>query len=201
MTGSEDVAAGPWEPDPATAETFQLMGEGGPSHLEGDVRRLVDLVRCVVPGLVAVTLSLDRERVSLTLGTSSAVTRRRSVAASLSVPLHLQGRPVGRLELYAATPGALDALTAARLARLTGAGLADVVRDGDLDLASRRRSLETARRIEGELTADVASGMLAADLGVSDAVARGRLESAAHTAGVPLAELALLVVEVHADRG
>lgn len=120
------------------------------------------------------------------------------IRSSLSVPVRLEGEVVGGLNVYAATAEAFVGHVD-EVAALVQSGVAEAVRDADLSFSTRDRAERSVRTLENQITVDVAAGMLAEreQISVDEAVAR--LEQAATQAGVPLARLAVLLIEARAE--
>lgn len=117
------------------------------------------------------------------------------VRSSLSVPVHLGGVVVGGLNVYAATTDAFEG-RADRVAALVQAPASEAIRDADLSFATRQEAARTRRRLEERIAVEVAAGMLAEREGITVEEASVRLEVAADRAGVPVARLAALLVEL-----
>lgn len=134
---------------------------------------------------------LDERRWSL----YARATGHLGVRSSLSVPVHLGGVVVGGLNVYAATTDAFEG-RAGRVAALVQAPASEAIRDADLSFATRQEAARTKRRLEERITVDVAAGILAEREGITVEEATARLEVAADRAGVPVARLATLLVDL-----
>jgi GAF domain-containing protein len=151
----------------------------------------LEALRSAVPVEVSEADVLSEENWSLFARASA----RTGVRSSLSVPVHLGGRVVGGLNVYAGVPDAFEG-RAADVAALVQSPVSAAIRDADLDFTGRQRAEETLRDLEDQTTVALAVGVLAERLGVSPEEAAGRLDSAAAQAGVPLVELAALVIDL-----
>ncbi|QIG42095.1 GAF and ANTAR domain-containing protein [Nocardioides anomalus] len=136
--------------------------------------------------------ALDEERWSLFARASA----HRGVRSTLSAPVHVGDAVVGGLTVYASTVGAFSGRTE-ELAALVQAPASEVIRDADLSFSSRRQAEETLRTIENQAIVDIASGVLAERSGVQVDEASERLRSAATQAGIPVTELARLIIDLH----
>ncbi len=140
---------------------------------------------------------LDEERWRL-FGQAGAA---RSVRSTLTLPIVAEGRVRGTVNLYAASGSAFAGMHG-RLAELFGAWATGAVTNADLPFATRHNAETAARQLRDQTTVDVASGILAAQVGVDLASAEDRLRDAATRAGVPLVELARSIIRAReqADR-
>ena len=120
------------------------------------------------------------------------------IRSSLSVPVRLEGEVVGGLNVYAATVDAFDGRADA-VAALVQAPVGSAVRDADLSFSSRLRAEQSVRTMENQITVDVAAGMLAEREHITVDEAITRLEQAAAQAGVPVASLAVLLIDSHCE--
>jgi GAF domain-containing protein len=128
---------------------------------------------------------LDEDRWLLFARASAAA----GVASTLSLPIVRNGRTMGTVNLYAATP---DAFTGRhqQLARALGASGEGAVTNADLGFTTRTRADETPKRLEEQADIDIAIGIIASSKGVDIPVAEGQLADAARRAGISEAQAA-----------
>jgi GAF domain-containing protein len=131
---------------------------------------------------------LDEGRWSAFARSSAA----HGVKSSLSLPLVRQGRLVGGINLYAASPHAFVGKHEA-LADALGATAAGAVADADLGFTSRARAVATPATLDDQRTVDIAVGVLAARDHTDVETARATLERAARRAGVDLVQAARVI--------
>lgn len=117
------------------------------------------------------------------------------ILSSLSVPVHLHGDVVGGLNVYASTKDAFNGHET-EIADLVQAPASAAIRDADLAFATRFAAEDTKRAVAHHRVVDLAAGILAAREGIPVDDAAVRLQVAADRAGVPVLELARLVVEL-----
>jgi GAF domain-containing protein len=118
------------------------------------------------------------------------------VASSLSLPVLDDGRVVGGITLYASSE---DAFTGrhAELAAALGASAEGAVTNADLGFEARRRAEQAPRQVRDEQVVEVATGILAARLGLELGTARARIHEAAVQADVTDAQAATVVLVAH----
>jgi hypothetical protein len=85
------------------------------------------------------------------------------------------------------------------LAGVFGAWAPGAVANADLPFATRRTAEQAPNRLREVAVVDRATGMLAAERGVSVEEARAQLHHAAHRAGIPVHRLARVLVGLHLD--
>ncbi len=85
------------------------------------------------------------------------------------------------------------------LAGVFGAWAPGAVANADLSFATRRAAEQAPTQLREAAVVDAATGMLAAERGVSVADARAQLDDAAHRAGVPVHRLAHVMVGLYLD--
>jgi ANTAR domain len=85
------------------------------------------------------------------------------------------------------------------LAGVFGAWAPGVVANADLSFATRRAAEQAPTQLREAAVVDTATGMLAAERGVSVEEARAQLDDAAHRAGIPVQRLAHVVVGLYLD--
>ena len=83
------------------------------------------------------------------------------------------------------------------LADIFGAWAPGAVADADLSFSTRRAAEQAPAQLRRAAVVDTATGITAAQRGISLAVAREHLDDAARRAGVSVETLAAVVVEVH----
>lgn len=121
------------------------------------------------------------------------------IASTLSLPILEQGRVVGGVNLYAASPDAFVGHHQ-ELSTALGASAKGAVTNADLGFTSRYRALRAPGQLRDQQLVEAAVGMLAAREHVDIDVARSNLEQAAARAGVTAAQAAGIVIAVHNRR-
>src|SRR4051794_23580360 len=120
-------------------------------------------------------------------------TAARAVHSTLTLPVVTEDRVVGTVNLYAASDRAFvghhDALAA-----VFGAWAAGAVANADLSFATLKEAQAAPERVQEEHVIDVATGIVAAQLGVDVETARAHLSDAALQAGVSVVQLARTIV-------
>lgn len=138
---------------------------------------------------------LDEERWRL----FSEATAARTVRSTLTLPLVSDGRVVGTVNLYAASREAF-AGNRERLAEVFGAWAEGAVANADLSFTTRQEAEATPRRVHEQHVIDVATGIVAAQVGVDLSAAEARLHDAAVRGGVSVFQLASDIVEGHEEK-
>jgi len=123
---------------------------------------------------------------------------RFGVRSSLSIPVHINGRTIGGLNVYAATADAFHRHLN-DIAELVQASAAEAISDADLTFTAAERARQTLVHVQDLETLDVAAGLLAQKEDISEDAAMSRIVEAARRAGVATIELAVLVIEVAAE--
>jgi GAF domain-containing protein len=121
-------------------------------------------------------------------------TAARAVHSTLTLPVVTEGRVVGTVNLYAASERAFVGHHEA-LAEVFGAWAAGAVANADLSFTTRKDAQAAPQHVQEGHIIDVATGIVAAQLGVDIDTARIRLRDAAIRAGVTLIDLARSVVD------
>ena len=85
------------------------------------------------------------------------------------------------------------------LADVFGAWAPGAVANADLSFATRRAAEQAPTQLRDSAVVDTATGMLAAERGLSVEEARAQLNDAAHRAGIPVHRLARVLVGLHRD--
>ena len=116
------------------------------------------------------------------------------IRSTLSLPIMKGERVTGGLNLYGPQPDTFRG-PAEQLARALGAWEPGAVHNADLSFTTRQDALATPGRLADRARIDQAVGVLIATHRVDPTAARERLERAAAQAGVPLLNLANLVLE------
>ena len=213
------------EPLPETDEALdELVG-----HDDRDLRaQLLDLghrVQQIVPRCVGVSLTLVRERLTLTLvskrhdeppppnpaavdpadgddplsedfwSRDALSDAAQGVLSTLSLPMRRGTEVVGGVTMYAATPEAFDGHHA-ELARALGALATDAVTNADLSFSSRAAARLAPATVADLREVDVAVGTLAAWQHRDVDSVRDSLEEAARCGGISLVEAARLVLRL-----
>jgi len=117
-----------------------------------------------------------------------------AVHSTLTLPVLTEDRVVGTVNLYAASERAFVGHHDA-LAEVFGAWAAGAVANADLSFTTRKQAQAAPQRVQQEHFIDVATGIVAAQLGVDVDTAWVRLHDAAVRAGVTLAQLARNIVD------
>jgi GAF domain-containing protein len=120
-------------------------------------------------------------------------TAARAVHSTLTLPVMTEDRVVGTVNLYAASSRAFVGHHGA-LAEVFGAWAAGAVADADLSFATRKEAQAAPQRVQDGHVIDVATGFLAAQLGVDVDTAWVHLHDAAVRAGVTMVQLARNIV-------
>jgi len=138
---------------------------------------------------------LDEERWRL----FSEATAARAVRSTLTLPVLSDGRVAGTVNLYAASRRAFVEHHE-QLAEIFGAWAAGAVANADLSFVTRKEAEQAPQRLADQNIVDVATGVVAEELGVSPSTALARLQEAASRAGVSLLDLARAVVTARERR-
>jgi hypothetical protein len=117
------------------------------------------------------------------------------VHSSLSLPLRSGGEAHGSINFYADSADAFGPEDVRELAHMFGAVAADAVMNADLSMRSAARAAEAGAQLDRQENVDIATGVLSQREGVPVAEARRRLRDSADRAGVPVEELAELIVK------
>jgi GAF domain-containing protein len=104
------------------------------------------------------------------------------VLSTLSMPIHVDGRVVGGMNLYAATPNAF-AGTEERVARIVGGWAQGAVHNADLSFSTRVQARRAPQVLDEMAVLDQASGVVVAAHAVDEARARQIITEAARRAG------------------
>jgi GAF domain-containing protein len=122
-----------------------------------------------------------------------------TVRSTLTLPIFSGQRVTGSVNLYAASRQAFVGHHD-QLAVIFGGWASGAVANADLSFTTRNEAEATPERVRDLTVIEVASGVLAAQLGVSVDVGRARLRDAAARAGVSAADLAREIVDSHGKR-
>jgi GAF domain-containing protein len=106
----------------------------------------------------------------------------QGVLSTLSMPIHDEGRVVGGVNLYAATPRAFYGREE-QIAGIVGAWAPGAVHNADLSFSTRAVAQRAPRVLEEMDVLDQATGVVVAAQGVDIPTARQLLTEAAHRAG------------------
>ena len=120
------------------------------------------------------------------------------VLSTLTLPVVEGDVVVSTVNLYGRTE---DTFTGKHevLAGVFGAWAPGAVANADLTFATRRAAEEAPTQLREAAVVDTATGMLAAERGVSVEEARAQLDDAARRAGVPVRRLAGVLVDLYLD--
>ena len=126
-------------------------------------------------------------------------TAARTVRSTLTLPILDEGQSVGTVNLYAASRRAFEGHHE-QLADIFEAFAAGAIVNADLAFTTRTRAESAPARVRDLAAVDIASGILAAQMGLGIDEARTTLQDAAERAGVSVAELAHEVVRARDNR-
>ena len=104
------------------------------------------------------------------------------VMSTLSLPVHVDGRVVGGVNLYAATPHAFSGKEQ-RVADILGAWAPGAVHNADLSFSTRGAARRAPHVLQDLAVLDQATGVVVAAHGVDEAEARRIISDAAYRAG------------------
>jgi transcriptional regulator with GAF, ATPase, and Fis domain len=129
-------------------------------------------------------------------------TAAASVASTLSLPIVVDGRVAGSVNLYAATPHAFDGHHD-ELARIFHAWAPGAVTNADLSFATRGVAEHAPDVLRDDIALAIASSLIANQDDISVEEGLQRLRAAAQRAGVTEAQLARIIVDLqrHQDTG
>ncbi len=170
MVASNDEAA--------VLDAVQYL-DGGPCVEAGHEAHLVD---------VSGTDLMNEGRWLLYAHTTAAT----GVASSLTLPILQQGRVIGSVNLYGATPDAFDGRHE-QLARALGASAEAAVSNADLSFRTRLAAAYAPQRVADRDDVDIAVGMIAARQRVDIPIAEERLRQAAARAGLTEGQVARVI--------
>ena len=135
---------------------------------------------------------LDEERWSDFARASAAA----GIHSTLTLPVVDGGVVVGSVNFYGRDEDTFVDRHEA-LADIFGAWAPGAVADADLSFTTRTAAEQAPDQLRQSAVVDTATGITAAQRGISVADARAQLDDAARRAGVPVETLAAVVVEVH----
>jgi hypothetical protein len=121
------------------------------------------------------------------------------VRSTLSLPFLRDGRVTANVNLYASTADAFDGRVD-QLAEALGAWREGAVSNADLSFSSRLRAAATPDRLVENDQVDLAVGILALEARIDAVASRDRLGDAAARSGIPIEQLARLVLQAHRRR-
>ena len=122
----------------------------------------------------------------------------RGVMSTLSLPVQDDGRVVGSVNLYAATPNAFRGKER-RVAAILGAWAPGAVHNADLTFSTREAARVTPQRLEDMSVLDQATGVVMAAREVDQARARQIIADAARQAGQDELAVAREVIRPYLD--
>jgi GAF domain-containing protein len=117
------------------------------------------------------------------------------VAATLTLPVHHDGRVVGSVNLYAAATGAFRGLHG-EIAKIFGAWAPGAITNADLSFRTRAAAAHAPQTLHITMRVETAVGVLMEAESVDADTARGLLVEAAQRAGVTTEVLADAVLEL-----
>lgn len=123
----------------------------------------------------------------------------RGVRSTLTLPIVSDGQTVATVNLYGHADRTFNGQHDV-LAEVFGAWAPGAVTNADLGFTTRATAERAPLYLRDAATVDTATGILAAQRSITVRVARGQLEDASRRAGVPVVELARVVVELHLDQ-
>ena len=133
---------------------------------------------------------LDEARWHLFAGGTAAA----AVASTLTLPIVVEEKVVGSVNLYASSRDAFDGKHT-QVAETLGAWPEGAIVNADLGFTTRRAAEDAPAQLFEATRIQIAVGILASLQDVSPPVARDRLKEAARRAGVSEAAVARLVIE------
>jgi GAF domain-containing protein len=113
----------------------------------------------------------------------SRASAAHGVLSTLSLPVHVDGRAVGGVNLYAATPNAF-AGKEQRVADILGAWAPGAVHNADLSFSTPAAARRAPRVLEELSVVAQATGVVVASHGIDEARARGIIIDAARMSGL-----------------
>ncbi len=129
----------------------------------------------------------------------ASATAAYGVASTLTLPIIVDGRVTGTVNLYGGSRRAFVGHHEA-LADLFSAWAPGAVANADLSFRTREEAKRAPERIRRRVRIDTALGILAASRGIDVQQARADLAEAARRAGVELADLAAALIELRNSR-
>jgi GAF domain-containing protein len=126
-------------------------------------------------------------------------TAERAVRSTLTLPVLRDGSVIGTVNLYAASPRAFVGHHE-QLAEVFGGWAAGAVANADLSFTTRKEAEQAPQRLADQHLIDVATGIVAAHLGIDVETARARLRDAASRAGVTLLHVAAEIVNAREQK-
>ena len=126
----------------------------------------------------------------------AVVSAAAGVHSTLTFPLMNSGRITGTINLYGRSESTFVGKHQT-LADVLGAWAPGAVANADLEFSTREQARLAAGLVREDSSVDVATGILAARRGISMDESRERLGEAATRAGLPVAEVARVVIELH----
>jgi GAF domain-containing protein len=127
--------------------------------------------------------------------TFAQATAAKAVAATLTLPVHHDGRVVGSVNLYAAATGAFRGLHN-EIAKIFGAWAPGAITNADLSFRTRAAAAHAPETLHITMRVETAVGVLMEAESVNADTARGLLVEAAQRAGVTTEVLAEAVLEL-----
>jgi GAF domain-containing protein len=117
------------------------------------------------------------------------------VCSTLTFPILREGEVSGTVNLYGRTADAFDTKHAA-LATVFQGWAPAAVTNADLSFSTRRAAEQAPARLREDALVDAATGIVAASQDIRVDEAREQLEQAAARAGIPVATLARVIVDL-----
>jgi GAF domain-containing protein len=189
------------EPIPESLEVLTRLSVGGDVGLVQRLTEAAARVVHLVPECVALSIALNGEDVAVDdildedrWQLFALATAATGVRSSLSLPLRDGAVVIGSINFY----GGTDYTFIGRertLAEMFGANVAEVVANADLSMGSLERAREAVQTLEDRDTITTAAGVYAVRHNVTVDDGYDNLRDAAERAGVPLVELARLVLQ------
>jgi hypothetical protein len=140
-------------------------------------------------GLINESLWLDFARAGAALGVNS----------TLTLPIVRAGDVIATVNLYGHAADTFEGRHE-DLAAVFGAWAPGAVANADLTFSTRTVAEHAPVQLKENAVIDTATGLVAARRGLAVLDARRQLEDAARRAGIPVAELAEVVIEIHRHR-
>lgn len=121
------------------------------------------------------------------------------VNSTLTLPIIRTGDVIATVNLYGREANTFEGRHE-DLAAVFGAWAPGAVANADMTFSTRTAAEHAPAQLKETAVVDTATGLVAAQRGVTVMDARTQLDDAARRAGIPVAELAEVVIEIHRNR-
>lgn len=178
-------------------ETLAAINELNPAvdevALLGQLTSAAEQARAIAPCCVGVSVTAADIGVTFTLVARSDEITSAGVRSTLTFPVTHAGHAFGSVHLYGESE---DAFTGRHeeLAAVFGAWAPAAVVDADLSFSTRAVAEQAPARFREQARIDAATGILAAAQGIDIDGAHHRLRTAAERAGIPLNQVAEILL-------